>query len=174
MAKACLLLAVMWVGFGCVGVGAHAQDAAGSRTPAPAGRAEGRQQTCTVDSLPPNPAETALNKGDYVPAEKLLQDLLAKSADDSVAHEELVRALIGQDKVDAAAKDAEAWAAGEPTNSLALTAGGRGAVAAGRPARGLRPVSEGGAGGPMQCAGLLWWVGGGWTGGDVRIEQAAD
>ena len=47
MAKACLLLAVMWVGFGCVGVGAHAQDAAGSRTPAPA--AAPTKKTCTVE-----------------------------------------------------------------------------------------------------------------------------
>ena len=75
-----------------------------------------------MNSSAPTPAETALNKGDFAPAEKLFRDLLAKSADNANAHEGLVRALIGQDKVEAAAKDAEAWAAAAPDDSLALTA----------------------------------------------------
>ena len=113
------MLAGLWAGLG-VGVVAHAQQAPAAAAPAQA--VAPAKKTCTINSVPPNPAETALNKGDYAPAEKLFRDLLAKSADDAAAHEGLVRALIGQDKVDAAAKDAEAWAAAAPDNSLALTA----------------------------------------------------
>jgi Tfp pilus assembly protein PilF len=119
VARACWLLAVLWSGLG-FGVVGHAQGA--PETAAQAQAAAPARKTCTVNSSAPTPAETALNKGDYAPAEKLFRDLLAKSADNAVAHEELVRALIGQDKVDAAAKDAEAWAAAAPDNSLALTA----------------------------------------------------
>lgn len=115
MAKARLLFAGLWVGLGVAGV---AQGTAVGGAPASAPT----KKMCAVNSLPPTPAETALNKGDYAPAEKLFRDLLAKNADNEVAHEELVRALIGQDKVDAAAKDAEAWAAAAPSDSLALTA----------------------------------------------------
>jgi tetratricopeptide (TPR) repeat protein len=113
------LLAVLWSGLG-VGVAAGAQNPPGAAAPAKA--AASARKTCTVDSLAPDPAETALNKGDYAPAEELFRDVLAKGADNAVAHEELVRALIGQDKVDAAAKDAEAWVAAGPDSSLALTA----------------------------------------------------
>jgi tetratricopeptide (TPR) repeat protein len=80
------------------------------------------KKSCAVDRSAPNPAETALNRGDYAPAEKLFRDLLDKSAGNANAHEGLIRTLIGQDKVEAAAKDAEAWAAVAPDNSMALTA----------------------------------------------------
>lgn len=113
------MLAVLWSGLG-FGVVGHAQEA--PETAAPPKPAAPARKTCTVNSSAPTPAETALDKGDYAPAEKLFRDLLAKSADNADAHEELVRALIGQDKVDVAAKDAEAWAAAAPDNSLALTA----------------------------------------------------
>ena len=119
MARACWLLAVLWsgLGFGVVGHAQGAPETAGPPKPAAPAR-----KTCTVNSSAPTPAETALNKGDFAPAEKLFRDLLAKSADNANAHEGLVRALIGQDKVEAAAKDAEAWAAAAPDDSLALTA----------------------------------------------------
>lgn len=106
-----------WLGVG-VGLGfglvLQAQQAPGPAAPA--------RTSCVVDRYPPSPAVTALDKGDFVPAEKLFRDLLAKSADNAIAHEGLVRALIGQDKVDEAAKDAEAWAAAQPGSSMALTA----------------------------------------------------
>ena len=113
VAKACLLLAVLWSGLG-FGVGGHAQQATAAAAPA--------NRVCMVDSNSPNPAETALNKKDYSGAEALFRGLLAKSADNGPAHEELVRTLIALDKVDAAAKDAEAWVAAAPDNTLALTA----------------------------------------------------
>jgi predicted aspartyl protease len=75
-----------------------------------------------VNSTAPNPAETALNKGDFAPAEVLFRALLAKSADNEAAHEGLVRALIEQNKVDDAAKDAEGWVTSAPASSMALTA----------------------------------------------------
>jgi tetratricopeptide (TPR) repeat protein len=75
-----------------------------------------------VNSTAPNPAETALNKGKFSSAESLFRELLAKSADNEAAHEGLIRALIEQDKVDDAAKDAEAWAAASPGSSMALVA----------------------------------------------------
>jgi predicted aspartyl protease len=77
---------------------------------------------CSVNSFAPNPAETALNKGDFAPAEKLFRELLAKDANDEVAHEGLIRSLIEQNKVDDAAKDSEAWVASAPASSMALTA----------------------------------------------------
>ena len=133
MARARWLLAELCVGwFGLVVLGAsggvaHAQaqaaaQAAATGTNAPATPAAPVRKTCTVDSIAPNPAETALNKGDFVPAEVLFRALLAKSADNEAAHEGLVRALIAQDKVDDAAKDAEAWVAAEPASSMALIA----------------------------------------------------
>jgi predicted aspartyl protease len=75
-----------------------------------------------VNSTAPNPAETELNKGDFAPAEVLFRALLAKSADNEMAHEGLIRSLIEQDKVDDAAKDAEGWMAAAPASSMALTA----------------------------------------------------
>ena len=80
------------------------------------------RKSCSVNSTAPNPAETALNKGDFAPAEVLFRALLAKSASNEAAHEGFVRALIAQNKVDDAAKDAEAWGAAEPASSMALTA----------------------------------------------------
>lgn len=121
MARACRLLAVLSIGLGIgIGIAGHAQPAPGAAAPAQA--AAPVKKSCTVNRSGPNPAETALNKGDYGPAEKLFRDLLAKSADNVDAHEGLIRALIGQDKVDAAAKDAEAWATIAPDSSMALTA----------------------------------------------------
>ena len=115
----CFVLA----GWGASGVVAHAQSqTAAAGTNAPATPAVPVRMSCMVNSFAPNPAETALNKGDFAPAELLFRALLAKSADNEAAHEGLIRALIAQNKVDDAAKDAEAWAAAAPDNSLALTA----------------------------------------------------
>ncbi|MGA2896411.1 MAG: aspartyl protease family protein [Acidobacteriaceae bacterium] len=126
MARARWLLAELCVGWfvlvvsGASGVVAHAQAQTAAATPgqtvAPA------RKTCTVNSFAPNPAETALNKGDFAPAEVLFRALLAKSADNEAAHEGLVRALLAQNKVDDAARDAETWAAAEPASSMALIA----------------------------------------------------
>jgi predicted aspartyl protease len=90
-----------------------------------------------VDSNPPSPAETALNQGDFVTAEKLFRELLAKSADDASAHEGLVRTLIGQDRVEAAAKDAEAWVVAEPGRPMAMVALGDARLRAGNPREAL-------------------------------------
>jgi predicted aspartyl protease len=75
-----------------------------------------------VNSFAPNPAETALNKEDFAQAEVLFRALLAKSEGNEAAHEGLIRTLIAQNKVDDAAKDAEAWVAAAPASSMALTA----------------------------------------------------
>jgi predicted aspartyl protease len=75
-----------------------------------------------VNTLPPSRAETALNKGDFAAAESQFRDLLAKNAANETAREGLVRALIAQDKVDAAAKEAETWVAASPASSMALVA----------------------------------------------------
>ena len=113
VARACWLLAVVWAGVG-MGVVAHAQQATAAAAPG--------SRMCIMDSSSPSPAETALSKEDYNGAEGLFRGLLAKSADNESAHEGLVRTLIGQDKVAAAAKEAEAWAAAAPSSSMAWTA----------------------------------------------------
>ena len=63
-----------------------------------------------------------MNKKQNSMGEVLFRALVAKNAGDAAAHEGLVRALLAQDKMDEAAKDAEAWVAAAPENSLALTA----------------------------------------------------
>jgi len=116
VARARWLLAVKYVGW-FVLVGSLASGCfAEAQSVAPL------KKTCSVNTTPPNPAETALNKGEYAPAELLFRALLAKSADNEAAHEGLIRTLIAQDKVDDAAKDAESWVAAAPANSMALTA----------------------------------------------------
>jgi predicted aspartyl protease len=75
-----------------------------------------------VDREPPNAAETALNRKDYGSAELQFRAMLEKNASDGAAHEGLVRALIEQDKVADAARDAEAWAAAAPGDTMALIA----------------------------------------------------
>jgi len=75
-----------------------------------------------VDRSEPIPAEKALSRKEYSSAESQFRDLLAKSAENQAAHEGLVRALIAQDKVDAAAQDVEAWTKAEPSSTMALTA----------------------------------------------------
>ena len=129
MARARLLLAEMCVGWivlaglGASGVVAHAQaQAAAAGTNVPVTSAAPVRKSCSVNTAAPNPAETALNRGDFAPAETLFRALLAKSAGNEAAHEGLVRALIAQNKVDDAAQDAEAWAAVAPASSMALTA----------------------------------------------------
>ena len=118
MARACLWLAAVCAVLGS-GVGAQAQGADGTAVaPAPV------RKTCTVDTNAPTEAETAFNKKDYAGAEKLFREVLAKSPNSGVPHEGLVRALIEQDKVDGAAKEAQAWLAEEPGDSMALIAQG--------------------------------------------------
>lgn len=129
MARARLLLSKMWFGWIVLvalvasGVVAHAQ----SQPAAPL------RKTCTVNTNPPNPAETALNKGDFAPAEALFRALLAKSADNEAAHEGLIRTMLALDKVNDAAKDAEAWTAASPASSMALTALGDALLRQGNP-----------------------------------------
>jgi tetratricopeptide (TPR) repeat protein len=82
------------------------------------------KKNCTVNSSTPGAAETALNKKQYSDAEGLFRGMLAKDANDEAAHEGLVRSLIEQNRVDVAAKDAEAWLVASPGNSMALTAVG--------------------------------------------------
>ncbi len=133
MSRARWLLAELCVGcfvlvvLGASGGVAHAQaqaaaQAAATGMNAPATPAAPVRKSCMVNSFAPNPAETALNKGDFAPAEVLFRALLAKSADNEAAHEGLVRTLLAQNKVDDAAKDAEAWATAAPASSMALTA----------------------------------------------------
>ena len=133
MSRARWLLAELCVGWfvlvvsAASGVVVHAQaqsaaQAAATGANTPATPAAPVRKTCTVNSFAPNPAETALNKGDFAPAEVLFRALLAKSAENEAAHEGLVRALLAQDKVDDAAQDAEAWATAEPASSMALIA----------------------------------------------------
>jgi predicted aspartyl protease len=74
--------------------------------------------------MPPTTGETALNRRDPAGAEKIFRDVLAKSPASGAIHEALIRALLEQDKVDDAAKDADAWLAAAPGDSLALVAEG--------------------------------------------------
>ena len=93
---------------------------------------------CSVNTaVAPNPAETALNKGDYKPAEDLFRALLAMSADNEAAHEGLIRAMLAQDKVADAAKDAESWVAAAPASSMAMTALGDVRLRQGNPREGF-------------------------------------
>jgi predicted aspartyl protease/Tfp pilus assembly protein PilF len=115
LTKVRLVVAVVWIGLAGSGV-ALAPAGAPAKASAPAKR------SCSVNRTAPNAAETAWNKGDFAPAEKLFRELLAKDASDEAAHEGLIRSLIEQDKVDDAAKDAEAWIAADPTGSMAMTA----------------------------------------------------
>jgi Tfp pilus assembly protein PilF len=117
VAKARGLVRVVWVGVVVLagGVGSAQGQAAGTAA---------SKKTCTVDSSAPTSAETALNKGDFVPAEKLFREVLAKSPSSEEMHEGLVRALIGEDRVDDAVKDAEAWVAASPASSMAMVAFG--------------------------------------------------
>src|SRR5579883_1804123 len=107
----CLVVALGSVA-GAVGTRAIAQSAAPATV------------SCTVNSAPPTTGETTLNRRDAAGAEKIFRDVLAKSPASDALHEALVRALIEQDKVDDAAKDADAWAAAAPINSMALVAEG--------------------------------------------------
>jgi tetratricopeptide (TPR) repeat protein len=102
---------------------ARAQAAARVAQGATAGTAPIRT-ACVVDTLDPIAAEEALNKKDYKNAETLFRGLLSKSAEDSAAHEGLVRSLIAQDKVNDAGKETETWLASSPGDSMALTAAG--------------------------------------------------
>jgi tetratricopeptide (TPR) repeat protein len=118
VARARLFVAAAWIGVALLASLAEAQTLA---PPAPA-QTTPVKKTCKVNSAPPTVAETALNKEDYVGAEKMFQSMLASDASDAAAYEGLVRALLEQDEVDIAAKDAQAWIAIEPGNSTALVA----------------------------------------------------
>lgn len=126
MARSWILLAGVWVGLvGGNGTLAPAQDV-GAGTSANAGKSAAAaapvKKTCMVNSVAPSPAETALSRKEYSSAESLFRAVLAKSPTSDPVHEGLVRALIEQNKVTDAAKDAEAWVTAEPGNSLALVA----------------------------------------------------
>jgi predicted aspartyl protease len=112
VANGWMVLAVVWVGLGG-GLAAQGQAATAAAQ---------KKVSCKVNSAAPGPAETSLNKGDYSEAETRFRDLLTKSAGDETAHEGLIRALLEQDKLDAAAKDAEGWTAASPASSMAMVA----------------------------------------------------
>ena len=118
MAKAWVLPAVLWVALGS----GWAQTQGTAAAPASGNSAAPVKKTCTVDSSAPNAAETALSKRQNGLAETLFRAMLAKDVKDGAAHEGLVRALIAEDRVADAARDAEAWAAAEPGSSIAMTA----------------------------------------------------
>lgn len=122
MANGWIVLSGVWIGLGGLATGIAAQGQAAQGEAAPA--AAPMKRACTVNSLPPTPAENALDKGDFAAAERQFRDLLAKNAANDTAREGLVRALIAQDKVDAAAKEAGAWAAEAPSSSMAMVAVG--------------------------------------------------
>jgi Flp pilus assembly protein TadD/predicted aspartyl protease len=122
MAELCVGWFVL-VGLGASRVVAHAQtQTAAAETNTPATPAAPVRKSCTVNSTAPNPAETELNKGNFSSAESLFRALQEKSPDNDAAYEGLIRTLITRDKVDEAAKDAEAWAAASPASSMALVA----------------------------------------------------
>jgi predicted aspartyl protease len=96
-----------------------------------------------VISSAPSPAETALNKKEYGSSESLFRATLAKNSKDDIAHEGLVRALIGQDKVVDAVTQAETWAAAEPGSSMAAVALGEARLRHGDPAAALLEFQRG-------------------------------
>ena len=63
----------------------------------------------------------------------MFREILAKNAGDEAAHEGLIRTLIREDKVDDAAKDAEAWIAATPASSMAMVALGEARLRGGNP-----------------------------------------
>ena len=134
MARACWLFLGMWFGLiaGAARAGGQAASATAPAAPAPA------QKTCTVDRGDPTPAEQALNKKDYGAAETLFGALLEKSPENEFAHVGQVRALLAQDKVEAALKNAEAWVAAAPASSMAMVALGEARLRAGDPAAAFR------------------------------------
>ena len=142
MARAWFLVLVIWIGLIGGGVRAEAQAASGAAraagTPtASAAAPAGTQKMCSVDRDDPTPAEEALNKKDYGAAEALFGALLAKSAENEFAHEGQVRAMLAQDKVNAAVKNAEAWVAAAPASSMAMVALGEARLRAGKPNEGF-------------------------------------
>ena len=122
LAKIRLVVAVVWIGLSGGGVALAQAAAAGSPAALASQTATPAKKSCRVNSTAPNAAETALNRGDFAPAEILFRAMLAKDAGDEAAHEGLIRSLIEQNKVDDAAKDVEAWVAADPDGSMAMTA----------------------------------------------------
>jgi predicted aspartyl protease len=96
-----------------------------------------------VNSSAPSTAETALNRKEYGAAEDLFRAILANHANDEDAQEGLVRALIGQNKVEAAAQSAAAWVAAEPASSMAAVALGEVRLRQGNPLVALREFQRG-------------------------------
>lgn len=135
MARARLLPSEMWVG--CIVLVGLAASGGIDHAQAQTATAAPLKKSCSVNTSAPNPAETALNKGDYKPAEDLFRALLAMSADNEAAHEGLIRAMLAQDKVADAAKDAESWVAAAPASSMAMTALGDVRLRQGNPREGF-------------------------------------
>jgi tetratricopeptide (TPR) repeat protein len=125
------LLALVWV---VLGNGSVAQ-AQGTVAPGVSGKALAApvNKDCPVNSSAPNAAETELNQRHFGQAESLFRELLKKSPDSDAAHEAVVRALIEQDKVTDAAKEAESWAAAAPSSSMAMVAVGEARLRQGDP-----------------------------------------
>ena len=97
---------------------------------------------CAVDSTPPTAGETTLNKRDAAGAEKIFRDVLAKSPASDTIHEALVRALLEQNKVDDAAKEADPWVTAAPNDSMALVAEGDVRLRQGDPRGALEQFSK--------------------------------
>lgn len=116
----CLFITVTGLS-GIAGRTAPAQSTAAGESSAPPAK---MTKSCTVNTMSPTTGETALNKRDPAAAEKIFRDVLAKSPSSDAVHEALVRALLEQDKVEDAAKEADAWTAAAPDNVMAIIAEG--------------------------------------------------
>ena len=115
----CCLVALMGLA-GLGGIKVSGQSTGSSSAPI----AATTTKSCTVNSMPPTTGETALNRRDAAGAEKIFREVLATSPASDIVHEALVRALLEQNKVEDAAKEADAWATAAPDNSLALVGEG--------------------------------------------------
>ena len=112
--RICLCVAVLCVA-AVSGNQLHAQATGPAATPAV-------HTACKVNSAPPTAAEAALNRNDAARAEGLFREALAATPGNEAAHEGLVRALISQNKVADAGKEADAWTAASPASSMAMVA----------------------------------------------------
>jgi tetratricopeptide (TPR) repeat protein len=121
MTRILCVLACLWAGLG-TGMAAGQAATGAAEVPAHAAASAPAKKVCAVNSSQRYAAETALNKGDFVPAETLFVEMLKKDPNDDAAHSGLIRARLEQDKVEVAAKDAEAWAAASPLSSAAMVA----------------------------------------------------
>ena len=118
-----ILPAGLWASvlfFVSVGTAAAQAAPATSASPQSASPAAG-QVTCAVRSTPLSDGEKAMIRHDLPKAESLLREEMAKAGpqDSSRLHDELIRTLLRDQKLDAAQTDAETWFQAEPRNGWA-------------------------------------------------------